>query len=668
MAIVLGIDTGGTYTDGVILNRETKEICYATKALTTHENLIEGIHNVIRQLAYDDLENIDYVALSTTLATNAIVANQGCRVGLLTLGYEPEQSLPPCEWALIPGAMDLTGREIHPVNLEKAKTAVESFRGKVDAIAISGVFSVRNPEHENNVKAAIANMINVPVIMAHELTGTLGVHERTNTAVLNAKLIPVINELIFAVKAALKEKNINVPLMIVKGDGSLMNETVVRVRPIETILSGPAASIIGAMYLNDVCDGLIFDMGGTTSDIALISNGKPYLSKEGAEVGGWRTRVSAVNAYTFGLGGDSHIGYNTDTGALEIGSKRSWPVSMIAERYPHYKNELRARKRKTVALVHFSQVDGLILLHQPGSSLELSDEQQKIVMALVDGPHTLVDIGKRINLDPNFFNIDKLIEYGILGIVGFTPSDILCAKGEYDAGDQETAEIAAFMIAHQQGLREEDFYEKCSKLIEEKICQYILSGILDRSDIKFSIEDTVSNYFFQNGIGRLSEDFLNIDFQLKIPLIGAGAPIKAWLPSAARKFGVEPVIPVYHGVTNAIGAAAGKVMTILSLSVLNKHGEYLTIFSPWGRKDYYGDQDMDYDQVIQMAVDSATEDGITHIKENMALQGIKNYQILVERKDSKISDAYSNNMKIHIETKIDVIAVGLPGWVEQPAL
>lgn len=671
MAIVLGIDTGGTYTDGVILNRETKEILASTKALTTHENLIEGISNTIRQLSWDDLTSVDYVALSTTLATNAIVEHKGCRVGLLILGYDQEQPLPPCEWVLIPGAMDLAGREIEAVDLEKARAAVESFRGKVDAIAISGIFSVRNPDHENAVKAAIVDILNVPVVMAHELTGTLGVYERTNTAVLNAKLISVIEELIDAVKSVLEERNMQVPLMIVKGDGSLMNETVARERPIETILSGPAASIIGATYLNDINDGLVLDMGGTTSDLALLSNGKPCLSREGADVGGWRTRVSAVNAYTFGLGGDSHIRHNTDSGALEIGPRRSWPVSLIAQNYPYYKEELKARKHKAIGIVHFSAVDGLILLRQPGESLELTDCQRKIIDALADGPHTMVEIGGRIAIDPNFFYIDRLVEYGILGIVGFTPSDMLCAKGVYEAGDREAAEIAAFIIARQRGMTEDAFYNKCFALIEEKICRYVLTCILDRSGIKLNTEDPVAHYLFRNAIGRLPEDYLDVAFKLKIPLVGIGAPIAAWLPSAARKLGGEPIISAHHGVANAIGAAAGKVMTILSLSILNKRGEYLTIFSPWGRRDFVLEQDPDtdeplsYDQVIEMAVASATEDGIARIKENMALQGIEDYQVLVERKDSKVSDAYSDNIKIHIETKLDIVAVGLPVWTEE---
>lgn len=670
MAIVLGIDTGGTYTDGVILNRETKEILASTKALTTHENLIEGISNTIRQLSYDDLAQVDYVALSTTLATNAIVENKGCRVGLLMLGYEPEQALPLCEWAVIPGKTDLSGRETEPVDLNRARAIVESFRDKVDAVAISGIFSVRNPQHEIAVKEAVADILGVPVVMAHELTGTLGVHERTNTAVLNAKLISVIDDLVSAVKESLAEKGIAAPLMIVKGDGSLMNEAVARERPIETILSGPAASIIGATYLNDIRDGVVLDMGGTTTDIALLEGGKPCLSREGADVGGWRTRVSAVNAYTFGLGGDSNIHYDLENGALKVGPRRCWPVSMIATRYPYYKDELLRRKRKPIGLASFGQADGLILLRVPSRSIELSHWQKEIINALSDGPHTVVDIGHRIGLDPNFFNIDKLVEYGILGLVGFTPSDILCAQGVYPVGDRDAAQVAAFMIANQRGLTESEFFQRCFDVIEEDLCRYLLSCILDRSEVEFRTEDDTASYFFQNAIGRIPDSFLKTDFQLNVPIVGIGAPVRAWLPQAAQKFGVVPVIADHYEVANAVGAAAGKVMSIYSLLVSNHVGEYLSIYAPWGKRDFATaeeispDAPLPYDDLIEMAVASATEEGTSRMKAHMAEQGIDDYEILAERKDSRVGDAYSDNVKLYIETRIDIIAVGLPVWHE----
>lgn len=671
MTTVLGIDTGGTYTDGVILERETKKIIASAKSFTTHENLIEGIRGVIQKLHYDQVDKIDYVALSTTLATNAIVESQGCRVGLLILGYEPENDLPPCVYEIISAEMDLSGREKTPLDEQQVRAAAESFRDRVDAVAISGIFSIRNPEHENRVKAIVEEILSVPVIMAHDLTGTLGVQERTNTAVLNGKLISVIAELMTAVKDAMLEKNIDAPLMIVKGDGSLMTEQVALERPIETILSGPAASIIGATYLNDIENGLVVDMGGTTTDVAILSNGKPWLTKEGADVGGWRTRVSAVNAYTFGLGGDSYFSRNVDTGKWEVGPRRSRPVSMVAMEYPHFKEEIFQRNNSLVGLYRFGQADGFILLHEPSPGMTLTEVQKKLVEALADGPHTVVQLGKIVGTDPNFFYPDRLIEHGVIGLIGFTPSDVLCAIGKYDVGDRETAVTVARMNAFEQGVSLDAFYQICIDAVEEKMCRSLLTCVLERSGLHTDETNEAAEFYFRHAIGKQKSEYFKASFQIDTDIIGIGAPIAAWLEDPAKKLGVTPIISAHHEVANAVGAAAGKVMMIYSLLVQNHAGEYLTIYAPWGKRDILRDEEDEkaaqktIEAMAEEVISMAIAEGKSRIKDSMIEQGIFHYEILVERKDARVCDTYSENVRLFIESRIDVIAVGLPSWADK---
>lgn len=668
MTTVLGIDTGGTYTDGVVLIRETKEIVASAKSLTTHENLIEGIRGVIRKLEYDHVEDIDYVALSTTLATNAVVENNGCRVGALIIGYEAEE-LPPCIHCRIDGEISLAGKEIVPLDEEAVRAAAESFRDKVDAVAISGIFSIRNRDHENRAKEIVREVLSVPVIMAHDLTGTLGVQERTNTAILNAKLISVIAELMGAVKDAMKEKEIDAPLMIVKGDGSLMTEQVAMERPIETILSGPAASIIGATYLNDIENGLIVDMGGTTTDVAILADGKPLVTKEGADVGGWRTRVSAVNAYTYGLGGDSYFSRNTDTGRWQVGPRRSRPISMIALEYPYYKKEIIMRRGRQAGLYSFGQVDGLILLHEPSRGLEINDIQRRLIAALREGPHTVVELGKILDIDPNFFHPERLIEYGVLGLVGFTPSDVLCATGVYETGDREAAELAAGLIADSIGLSTKEFYQKCIDLVHEKMGRSLLGCVLERSGLKAEEGDATADFFFRHGFGMEDSRFLKVDLHVNMPIVGIGAPIHAWLPAPSEKLGVTPIISDHHEVANAVGAAAGKVMTIYSVNVQNHGSEYLSVFTPWGKEDIYRTVSEDEDEagqtveeMVEPVIEKTIREAKERLREDMIDQGIFDYEILVERKDSRVS---FESYKLFIESKIDIIAVGLPAWAEK---
>ena len=279
----------------------TGEIKAKAKAFTTRRDLAEGIHKCIQGLRHYDLSQVSLVALSTTLATNAIVEGRGCRIGLILIGHEASGSLPAQEIAAVRGGHDIKGRPLAPLDRDELEQAVRRLQGQVDALAISGFLSVRNPEHELEARAIAQQIWPVPVVCAHQLTTSLGFRERTVTACLNARLLPIIAELLEAVKKVIGSENIQAPLLVVKGDGSLMSEAVARQRPIETILSGPAASIVGATFLTGTDSALILDMGGTTTDIAIVEHGRPRLNGEGATVGagepGSKLRISAPLAW-----------------------------------------------------------------------------------------------------------------------------------------------------------------------------------------------------------------------------------------------------------------------------------------------------------------------------------------------------------------------------------
>lgn len=698
MSIVLGIDTGGTYTDGVIIDLETKEILGATKAPTTHDDLIVGIRNTIKQLDDQDLEKIEYAALSTTLATNAIVEGRGCRVGLLLIGFTPTKDLPPCDCHLLPGVINVRGKEQEPLNIERTKNAIESFRDKVDAVAISGIFSVHNPSHEETVKAMVRDILDLPVVTAHELTTVLGIQERTVTAVLNARLISVIDELMSAVKQVMQEREIDVPIMIVKGDGSLMNETVARERPIETILSGPAASIIGSTFLDDMRDGLVLDMGGTTTDIAILKDGRPRLDREGARVGGWRTRVAAAEASTFGLGGDSRIYLNQKTQTTIVGPMRCWPVSLICRDYPSYLVELKYIRSYNMAVISNDLPEGYFLLRKPPVHMELSEKQRRIIDVLKDGPHTIVNIADKIETTPNFLNVRSLVEHGILGMIGFTPTDLLHLDGEYVAGNVEAAQLAAELMAKSRGITIDDFVKNTRTAITDKLCHAILTSTMDYEgfNLNQNENDKTLDTYFNNAIWQKKSDILNIKYKLELPIIGIGAPIKAWLPQGAEKFDTKPCFPRHNDVANAVGAAAGKVMTIIQIKVQNHEGAGIGIYSPWGQIPFYLDEDntiaeeagedltakeimdkagnyastkgklIDIPETenlkMECGIKQAIACGKEHIATEMERQGVAHYDVLVERRDVKTGNAYNENIKIHIETYLEIIAVGCPQW------
>ena len=147
---------------------------------------------------------------------------------------------------------------------------------------------------------------------------------------------PLLNDLLVSVRGTMAELDIHAPLMVVKGDGSLVSADFAAQRPIETVLSGPAASVVGAQHMGEAASAVVVDMGGTTTDIAVLQAGRPRLNKDGAQVGRWRTMVEAIDVHTVGLGGDSRVWLDTE-GEIQIGPRRVVPLSLLGRDSPEIK-------------------------------------------------------------------------------------------------------------------------------------------------------------------------------------------------------------------------------------------------------------------------------------------------------------------------------------------
>ncbi|MGI6117101.1 MAG: hydantoinase/oxoprolinase family protein [Bilifractor sp.] len=322
---ILGIDTGGTYTDGALLERETKRVLKTAKALTTPWDLSVGLENCVDHFDESDLRQISMICLSTTLATNAILEHRGCKAGLILMGSVPDGKLPVSSFEYLPARISIRGEVQNYLREQEVRDLLVSMKGRYESLAVSGYSSVRNPVHEEKVRQMAKEILGIPVVCAHDLTGQLGFYERTVTAVLNARLLPIIDQLLKAVDRIFAKRNLNVPVMVVRGDGSLMQESYAKERPVETILSGPAASMLGSCFLSGKENGLVADMGGTSLDVVRITEGKAEISEEGATVDGWRTRVRALDIRTYALGGDSRIRANENR-QIFIGPRKAVPL------------------------------------------------------------------------------------------------------------------------------------------------------------------------------------------------------------------------------------------------------------------------------------------------------------------------------------------------------
>jgi hypothetical protein len=341
----LGLDTGGTFTDAVLFEDGRGVIAYA-KALTTPWNLAMGIGKAIVAVldllpAGSSRKDVSLVSVSTTLATNAVVENRFSPVCTLLIGFD--DAMVERSGLQRPGAGGVvvrvqgghlaTGEESSTLDETAVRCAVAEHEPRIEAFAVAANFSVRNPAHELRARKLIRALTPKPVTCAHELSSKLDAPRRALTAALNARLTPQIRHLIEALSCVLTQESIDAPLMIVKGDGSLMKAEIALEYPVETILSGPAASVVGAGYLTGLNDFVVADMGGTTTDVAVVSNGRPVISGEGALVGAWRTMVEAIDVRTCGLGGDSEVHFDR-LHRLCVGPRKAMPLSLLAHSFP----------------------------------------------------------------------------------------------------------------------------------------------------------------------------------------------------------------------------------------------------------------------------------------------------------------------------------------------
>ena len=284
---VIGIDTGGTFTDGVLLDYESRKVISAAKSLTTREDLKNGVIKVLKKLNIRDDFNIKLVGISSTLATNSVAEGKARKVGLLLIGYDKElvesygldEKMSTEEISYFEGGHNAQGVELAKLDKAGIKDWISENEGKVDAIAISSYFSPLNPEHEEEAFKIIQKYSSVPVVMGHQLSTKLDSVKRAATASINASLVAVMQDFIEAVQHSLRELDIKAPLMIVRGDGTLMPYPDAVQKPVETVLSGPAASAIGGRFLSRNGSSLVIDMGSTTTGMALVQDSRVVVSE-----------------------------------------------------------------------------------------------------------------------------------------------------------------------------------------------------------------------------------------------------------------------------------------------------------------------------------------------------------------------------------------------------
>ena len=660
MSLLLGLDTGGTYTDAVLFD-PTRGVVASAKALTTKHDLALGLSDAIDGVLPRAAEPLGLVSLSTTLATNAIVEGHGSPICLLLIGYEPAQldraglrqalGADPVEF--IAGGHNPLGDEQQPLDLEAAERAVLRHAPKVAAFAVSGYFSVRNPAHENAVKALIRERTGLPVTCGQELTSKLDAPRRALTAALNARLIPQLQDLIEAVQKILAERAIRAPLMIVKGDGSLISAEIALGRPVETILSGPAASVVGAHYLAKTGDVVVADMGGTTTDVAMLREGRPMLNREGAVVGGWRTMVEAVAVHSYGLGGDSEL-HLAERG-LTLGPRRAVPLSLLAASHPSVLGVLREQAEDARRIGYDGQFAVRLRSLSAGRS-GLEPAQARMWERIEQGP---VALSETIDGPASQRALNRLMARGLVAISAFTPSDAAHGLG-LQTGWSAAAELGArIWLRRLDALGVEKTIDGvaafCARVIEQAVRQSVRllveTAIMEETGIAPDGAGALAQLLSERmatGEGARSA-FLDLRLPFKLPLVAIGAPVGTYYPAIAERLGTSLVIPPHAAVCNAVGAVAGGVLKRIEALVTQPYEGRFRVHLPSGNRDFGGLED---------AIGHAKASAAELARAEAVAAGADGPEVTLTRDDKVVENV--GGLRIFVESRIAATAFGRP--------
>lgn len=599
MAYLLGVDTGGTYTDAVILDQAADEVIGKAKSLTTRQDLALGIGRAVdAALTAAKLApgQIAMVSLSTTLATNALVEGQGGRVALIFIGFDPDDlerggliaALKGDPVVSLSGGHNHAGGEAAALDVAALERAVTDLSGEVMGFAVAARFATRNPAHEIAARDLIRRVSGRPVTCSHELSAKLNGPKRALTAVLNARLIGMIDRLVAACERHLQAVGIAAPLMVVRGDGALISAAMVRERPIETILSGPAASIVGARWLTGASDALVSDIGGTTTDVALLRNGLPEIDPEGARVGGLRTMVEAVAMRTTGLGGDSEVHLVTAglAGGLRLGPRRLVPVSLLAVDHGPM---VHAALDRWLSCDTAGEFDGRFVMPMPGQTGGLTAREANVLARVTDAMPLAQALTSRLEVAA----MERLVARGLVMIAGVTPSDAAHVLGRLDSWDGSASHKALKLLAKRRNGSGDriavDGVALATAIVGQLTTQTVeclLEAAFDEDGGFADPAETLARHPLTVAGMNRHRGVVEVTVRLGVPVVGLGASASSYYGAVGERLGCEMILPEHAGVANAIGAVVGQISQRVSGMVTSPGEGRFTAHLPQGLQTY----------------------------------------------------------------------------------
>jgi len=665
MRIGVGIDTGGTYTDAVIYDFDNKIILGSAKSLTTKDDLSVGILGAIDALPPEILKQASIISLSTTLATNACVEDKGGDAKLVFFGGNAKAIDELGGKYGLPNSREIYIQKCHTqfsgeIGQEPdwEQFANELTRGyeHLDGVGIVEIFATKTGGYiEKKAKDIFQRHFDIPVVCGHELFSALNCLQRGSSTLLNARLFPIIKEFLTAVKKALEARGICATLVIVRSDGSLMSEDFASLRPVETLLCGPAASAIGGARLAQSVNSIIVDMGGTTTDIAFVKDNIPVTVSDGVSIGKWKTFVDGLYVKTFGLGGDSAIHYGG--GKLRLEDYRVVPICTLAHEYPEIIENLQSleiRKHNYFLYEHY------ILVKDISLSPKYTHGEKAFCDALKNGPLIFSKAAEAVGKDIYTLDVKKLVADGIVQISGLTPTDIMHIKGDFDKYCTSASMLVAEFVAYNLDMSVQELCDLAYDQVKKKLYLHIVKALYENRYPHYmmkGISEDVERFILDSydSATKGESDLLSTMICTNYTLVGVGAPIKVFLDDVAKLLGATAIIPAYYEVANALGAITGSVNATCTVEVRPNYDKVgitgYTVYSTNGRKTY---------EKLECATEYATKEA----KDGAVAEALKRGAVgeVTVTASARVDEAEGKDCVIYLGTAVTASAVGAVGF------
>lgn len=667
MKYAIGIDTGGTCTDAVLYDFDTGKVLCSNKALTTYDDLTRGILEALDGLDASLCRQACAAGLSTTLATNACVENKFRRPKLLLMGIDRKGIAQfgadygftdPDDIVYLPCKTTITGQILQEPDWALLRAHAREWFSGAEGCAICEIYGMRNNGVlEKQAASIIQQETSLPIVCASELFSGLSSLERAASAVLNAGLLPLTCRFLDAVSRAFQERSIHADMYLVRSDSSLMGINYAAQHAVETLLSGPAASALGGSTLAHAEHAVIVDIGGTTTDIALIENNAPLLSKEGIRVGKWRTMVKGLFASSFALGGDSAVRWDKQ-GQMTLGPDRMIPLCVLASREPQVlatlEDLLQRMPWHSLPLHEF-----LTLNRRDWQTLSLTEQECRLCAILEHGALGIEQAAQTLGIDKYNLHTESLERAGVILRAGLTPTDIMHLRGDYTRYERRASILGARFAAASMQCSLEDLCERVYDEISHRVFLAVSRILLEHASPyyqKHGIDDGMQHLLELQWNNQTSggSSMLQYCFQSKAVLVGIGGPVHLFLPAAAKALGAACIIPDCAPVANAVGAVTGR-MTCTLTAEIRPHG--MTVSD---EQDDMGDFEVLYDGESKYfikepeAIAWLTQQMQQAAESDLRAQGASGAIAFQVQQHDVIAPAYSGTIKI--STSISVTA------------